>query len=155
MIKINNKKIRNRCNDSLNRYKVHQSVERITGRWQRFYYSLTSQYTLRNHCNDSLNRYNDSPKHRTIYRALATFWLFDQFSDKPNILWKRYNDLWKRYNDLLKCCNGFLNHYTIPKVMNDQQDGDTPSRLLMRHHNMVASELTCLGAHSLINLSQC
>jgi hypothetical protein len=36
--------------------------------------------------------------------------------------------------------------------MNDQQGGDTPCRLLMRYHNMVAYELICLGAHSLIKL---
>jgi hypothetical protein len=39
--------------------------------------------------------------------------------------------------------------------MNDQEGDDTPCWLLMRHHNMLASELTCLGAQSLINLSQC
>jgi hypothetical protein len=66
---------------------------------------------------------------------------FDQFSDKYDIFLKRYNDLWKRYNDLLKCCNGLLNHYTIPRMMNDQQGDDTPCWLLMRHHNMVISEL--------------
>jgi hypothetical protein len=57
----------------LNRYTVHQSVERFTRRWQRFDYSLTSQYILRNHYNDFLNRYNDSSKRWTLYRALATF----------------------------------------------------------------------------------
>jgi hypothetical protein len=50
--------IRNRCNDSLNRYSIHQSVERFARRWERLDYSLTSQYALRNHCNVSLNRCN-------------------------------------------------------------------------------------------------
>jgi hypothetical protein len=54
MIKINNKKIRNR-------YTVHQSVERFTGCWQCF------DYSLRNHCNDSLNHYC-----ATLFRVLRT-----------------------------------------------------------------------------------
>jgi hypothetical protein len=66
------RKISNRYNDSLNRYTVHQSVERFMRRWQHFDYSLISQYVLRNRCNDYLNRYTIHQIVITLHRTLAT-----------------------------------------------------------------------------------
>jgi hypothetical protein len=123
-----------------NRYTVQQSVERFTRRWQRFDYSLTSQYVLRNHCNNYLNRYTVHQIVITLHRMLATLWPLsdkstyvkeslndiqsvnnvltpiDQFSDKFDIFWKCYNGLWKHYNNLLKRCNDLLNRYTISRM---------------------------------------
>jgi hypothetical protein len=96
--------LKNRYNDFLNRWTIHQIVERFTKRWQRSDHALTSQHIVRNRYNDSLNRWtihqiverftkhwqcsdysltsqyilrnrcNDFLKRWTIYRALATFW---------------------------------------------------------------------------------
>jgi hypothetical protein len=46
--------LRNRYNDSLHRYTIHQIVERFTKRWQRSDHALISQHILRNRYNDSL-----------------------------------------------------------------------------------------------------
>jgi hypothetical protein len=64
--------IRNRYDDSLNRYTVHQSVERFMRRWQCFDYPLTSQYVLRNRCNDYLNRCTVHQIIITLHKTLAT-----------------------------------------------------------------------------------
>jgi hypothetical protein len=89
---------RNRCNDSLNRYTIHQSIERFARRWQWFDYSLTSQCALRNRCNDSLNRYTVHHNVVTLYKMLAMFWPLLTIPDKSAIFQKRYNDILNRYN---------------------------------------------------------
>jgi hypothetical protein len=65
--------LKNRYNDSLNCWTIHQIVERFAKRWQRFDYSLTSQYALRNRCNDSLNRYTVQHIVIMLHKTLATF----------------------------------------------------------------------------------
>jgi hypothetical protein len=65
-------KMKNRYNDSLNRYTIYQIVERFIEYWQRFDSPLTSQYVLRNRCNDHLNRHTVHQIVITLHRTLAT-----------------------------------------------------------------------------------